>query len=213
MNETKKMTQNDYRRILGENILNLRKKYGLSQTQFADKVGISAQAVSSYEKGLKSPTSDVIVSIANAFNVSSDHLYGIEKETGIGLDKPITDNVEAIKMLMRLYDFYGSDMHLGTHNVDVNEEFFELNSSYEAEPLEPNIEEREVFYIDSPYLSRYLSDFKKMKVLREQGTIDEELFNNWANSRIENVVKEYDEQKRKEQEALEKAMENGDLPF
>lgn len=188
------MNQTDYRKILGKNILKLRKSLELSQTQFADRIGVTAQAVSSYEKGATSPTLDVAIALSNAFDISIDSLCGTEKETEIGLDKPITDNVEAIKMFMRLYDFYGSDMHLETEYCGMNEE-------------------KEIFYIDSPYFSRYISDFKKMKELKEQGTIDEELFNNWANSRIENVVKEYDEQKRKEQEALEKAMENDDLPF
>lgn len=195
MSANKNIIQVDSRKILGENILNLRKKYGLSQTQFADNIGITAQAVSSYEKGSTSPTLDVAVTISKVFDISIDSLCGTEKETEIGLDKPITDNVEAIKMFMRLYDFYGSDMHLETEYCGMNEE-------------------KEIFYIDSPYFSRYISDFKKMKELKEQGTIDEELFNNWANSRIEKVVREYDEQKRKEQEALKKAMENGDyLPF
>ena len=126
------MNQTDYRKILGKNILKLRKSLGLSQTQFADRIGVTAQAVSSYEKGATSPTLDVAIALSNAFDISIDSLCGTEKETEIGLDKPITDNVEAIKMFMRLYDFYGSDMHLETEYCGMNEE-------------------KEIFYIDSPY--------------------------------------------------------------
>lgn len=188
------MNQTDYRKILGKNILKLRKSLGLSQTQFADRIGVTAQAVSSYEKGATSPTLDVAIALSNAFDISIDSLCGTEKETEIGLDKPITDNVEAIKMFMRLYDFYGSDMHLETEYRGMNEE-------------------KEIFYIDSPYFSRYISDFKKMKELKEQGTIDEELFNNWANSRIEKVIKDIDKEKEEYEKRNSEILEKGALPF
>ncbi len=200
------MNQTDYRKILGKNILKLRKSLGLSQTQFADRIGVTAQAVSSYEKGATSPTLDVAIALSNAFDISIDSLCGTEKETEIGLDKPITDNVEAIKMFMRLYDFYGSDMHLEFMRLY---DFYGSDMHLETEYCGMN-EEKEIFYIDSPYFSRYISDFKKMKELKEQGTIDEELFNNWANSRIEKVVREHDEQMKKAEELV---IDDDDFPF
>lgn len=214
MTTNKNIINLDFRKLLGQNILKLRKKYNLSQESFGKRIGVTAQSVSSYEKGNGSPTLDVAIEIAKTFDVSLDSLCGNEKETAIGLDQPITNELEALKTLMRLYDYYGSDMRLGTETVNVAQEYFDLNGI--SEPVldeESNIEEREVFYIDSPYVSRYLSDFKKMKQLKEQGTIDEELFNNWANSRIEKVIKDIDKEKEEYEKRNSEILEKGELPF
>ncbi len=63
--------------LFGQRIKQLRKELGLSQRDFAEKTGITASALSSYEKGLKNPSVNVAVNIALAFDVSLDWLCGI----------------------------------------------------------------------------------------------------------------------------------------
>ncbi|MCM1546415.1 MAG: helix-turn-helix domain-containing protein [Clostridiales bacterium] len=63
----------------GERIYNLRKKSGLSQEEFADKLGVSRQAVSKWETGQSVPDSEKAAAIGAFFGVSLDWLInGIE---------------------------------------------------------------------------------------------------------------------------------------
>ena len=58
----------------GERIYNLRKKSGLSQEEFADKLGVSRQAVSKWETGQSVPDSEKAAAIGSFFGVSLDWL-------------------------------------------------------------------------------------------------------------------------------------------
>lgn len=58
----------------GERIYNLRKKSGLSQEEFADKLGVSRQAVSKWETGQSVPDSEKAAAIGAFFGVSLDWL-------------------------------------------------------------------------------------------------------------------------------------------
>lgn len=61
----------------------LRKKLKMTQEQFAEKCGVSRQAVAKWEKGETIPSISVLVKIADTFNVSIDQLIlGINKDVG-----------------------------------------------------------------------------------------------------------------------------------
>ena len=59
----------------------LRKKNGLSQEELADKLGISRQAVSKWERAEASPDTDNLILLAKLYNVSLDELLNSEKAT------------------------------------------------------------------------------------------------------------------------------------
>lgn len=67
--------------IFGERLKQLRTKLKLSQRDFADKIGVTASALSSYEKGQKNPSVGVVTNIAAQFHVSLDWLCGISRES------------------------------------------------------------------------------------------------------------------------------------
>lgn len=60
----------------GDRISFLRKLKGLTQAQLAEKLGISAQAVSKWESGLSCPDIMMLVPLADIFDVSTDTLLG-----------------------------------------------------------------------------------------------------------------------------------------
>ncbi len=64
----------------GEKLKALRQEAGLTQKQLADKLGVTKSTVSYYELTLRYPSTDVIVSLAEAFHVSTDYLLGVEKK-------------------------------------------------------------------------------------------------------------------------------------
>ncbi|WP_338631774.1 XRE family transcriptional regulator [Clostridium baratii] len=59
---------------ISENLYLLRKKFNLSQSDLANKLNISRQALSNYENGTRTPTIDLIIEIAKIFNCSLDEL-------------------------------------------------------------------------------------------------------------------------------------------
>ena len=66
---------------LGENIRENRRRMGLTQEQLADRLGVSFQSVSRWEKGTTYPDMEKLPEIARLFEVSTDALFGYgEKE-------------------------------------------------------------------------------------------------------------------------------------
>ncbi len=71
---------------LGERIKALRLRDGRTQEALAGELGVTAQAVSRWEKGICYPDMELIPSIANCFGVSIDELFGYENERSKKVD-------------------------------------------------------------------------------------------------------------------------------
>ncbi|MBR2744909.1 MAG: helix-turn-helix domain-containing protein [Clostridia bacterium] len=54
----------------------LREELGLSQSEFANKIGLTQQSISLYEKEDRKPSQDVLEALADFFHVSIDYLLG-----------------------------------------------------------------------------------------------------------------------------------------
>ena len=74
---------------MGDKIKNLREKAGMSQTELADKLGLSKSVISAYEKGVRNPSFKVLPLLAETFNVSE--LYFFEK--GEWQNQPVTVDI------------------------------------------------------------------------------------------------------------------------
>ncbi len=66
---------------LGEKIKDLRKKTNISQEQLAEKLGVSRQAVTKWERDLGLPDIENLKAIATLFNISIDELLDYKKQT------------------------------------------------------------------------------------------------------------------------------------
>ena len=64
---------------LGKRITVHRKRLGLTQDQLADKLGITAQAVSKWENDLSCPDISILPKLADIFGISIDELLGREQ--------------------------------------------------------------------------------------------------------------------------------------
>ena len=63
-------------KIFQERLRLLRSEKGVSQKQVAENLGITEVGYQNYEVGRRKPNFDVIPSIADFFNVSTDYLLG-----------------------------------------------------------------------------------------------------------------------------------------
>lgn len=68
----------EQKETLGKRIARLRKEKGLTQEQLAEKVGVSAQAVSKWENDVSCPDITLLPLLADLFDVSVDELLGVK---------------------------------------------------------------------------------------------------------------------------------------
>lgn len=97
---------------LGEHMMLLRKKKGISQADLGKQIGTSGDVIGRYERGDITPSIDVVAKLADALEVSIDFLVG---KTNIVLDKKTIDRLEDISKLpdeKRSYIFDLIDMCL-----------------------------------------------------------------------------------------------------
>ena len=75
---------------IANRIVNLRKANNLSQEALAEKLGISRQAVSKWERAEASPDTDNLILLARLYGVSLDELLKTEDEIPMP-EKPVTE--------------------------------------------------------------------------------------------------------------------------
>ncbi|EGD37506.1 XRE family transcriptional regulator [Streptococcus sanguinis SK150] len=78
----------------GERLKILRKQVKLTQSQIAEKLDISQQAYASWERGVKKPTQENLIKIAQILNVTVDYLVGNSEEQ--------SDEFDNIELLFRM---------------------------------------------------------------------------------------------------------------
>lgn len=61
--------------IISKNISSLRKMNKMTQSELADKLNYTEQAISKWERGLSLPDAVMLLTIANLFNVSIEYMY------------------------------------------------------------------------------------------------------------------------------------------
>lgn len=61
---------------LSDRLKGLRDKYGLSQKQVAERLGVSPSIVSGYETGERTPSTEVLLALSRLYHVSTDYLLG-----------------------------------------------------------------------------------------------------------------------------------------
>lgn len=61
---------------LPERLVGLRKINGITQKQLADALSLSEVGIQNYESGRRKPAFDILLALADYFNVSLDYLVG-----------------------------------------------------------------------------------------------------------------------------------------
>ncbi|MCI9381308.1 MAG: helix-turn-helix transcriptional regulator [Dorea sp.] len=62
--------------MLGEKLVTIRKKYGYSQQELADRLSVTRQTISNWECGQGAPALDKAIELARIYQVSLDDLVG-----------------------------------------------------------------------------------------------------------------------------------------
>lgn len=70
----------DLKKIFAARLAATREQRQVSQRQLAFRVGVSPRAVGQYEQGENLPSVEVLVALARALEVSTDHLLGLSDD-------------------------------------------------------------------------------------------------------------------------------------
>lgn len=82
---------------IANRLVKLRKKHGLSQEELADRLGISRQAVSKWERAESSPDTDNLICLAKLYGVSLDELLDCDSDIDDIADEKRRDKEEKKK--------------------------------------------------------------------------------------------------------------------
>lgn len=113
---------------IGERLIEVRKSAGLNQTEFSKRLGLSKQTISNYETGARQPGLDVILNIADIFNISTDYLLGRSDIKNIDkksleeiLSQKIETSNESIRQIMPLFNQFLNILKLSNSNNTIKE--------------------------------------------------------------------------------------------
>ncbi|AYB39712.1 helix-turn-helix domain-containing protein [Brevibacillus laterosporus] len=87
---------------LGEKLKSLREQKGWTQAQVANKLGVSSQVISNYERDYRSPDKEMLPLISNVFGCSLDWLLGATAREQIKSESEENLVVEKLKNRYRL---------------------------------------------------------------------------------------------------------------
>ena len=85
----------------GNVLKTLRLRENMTQTQLAQKLGLTKSVVSAYETGLRLPSYDILINIAKIYNVSTDYLLGLEHKQEIDLSGLSQEEIAALLNLIK----------------------------------------------------------------------------------------------------------------
>jgi len=88
---------------IANRLVELRKKNGYSQEELAEKLGLSRQAVSKWERAESSPDTDNLICLAKLYNVSLDELLNSD-ETIDEIAENVKEKKENNKVIISLCD-------------------------------------------------------------------------------------------------------------
>jgi len=84
----------------GDKLKRLRKEKRLTQSQLANRIGITKSVVSAYESASRYPSYTTLIKIAIVFGVSTDYLLGLEKGPAIDISGLSDGDAAAIMKLV-----------------------------------------------------------------------------------------------------------------
>ena len=86
---------------MGKRISELRRRKNLTQDQFAEAMGVSAQAVSKWENDISCPDISLLPTMADYFGVTVDRLLRGETEDPVRL-VPVAERKDISQMVLRI---------------------------------------------------------------------------------------------------------------
>lgn len=89
---------------IAKNIKSLREAQNMTQSELADRVGVTGATISTYEVGTRMPSYEVLISLARIFRVSTDSLLGFGSKDMIDVSKLTASQRNTVQEIIELYE-------------------------------------------------------------------------------------------------------------
>lgn len=169
---------------IGNRIKELRTSKNLTQEDIAKMVKVSKATISNYEKGKVSPPIELLIKLAERYDVSIDWLCGLSNEE-----------------IPRLMSYGDAFFRL----VEIDKV---IGFSVEDVTFFSNLRGTAVLF--DATLTKALEEYQEMVNLRDNNTISEHLFNLWISDKVQQLDKQYrllSNQTLKNQKKMDKDLE------
>ena len=85
----------------GNRLKNLRLRKHMTQSDLAERLGVTKSVISAYETGLRMPSYDILIKISRIFRVTTDYLLGLESKQEIDVSGLTEDEIHALTNLAK----------------------------------------------------------------------------------------------------------------
>ena len=172
MPKTKREVNNDFI-TFSKRLRELRESLNMTQKEFADYVGFTQ---ATYENSLKRPSLDIVMRIASNCKISIDWLCGFSNVKSYTNKKNTYS--DAIRAIIQLASMVEMDAAI----VKVEEEVINPDNGYPELALNNHFG----LYSKDSMLDIFFDEWIKIKHLHDDKTIDDELYNLWAEKTCSN---------------------------
>lgn len=151
--------------VFSERLKSLRLELNMTQKEFAEKIGVTAAALSAYENNQKNPSIAVAKRISEKFNISLDWLCGLNEQKN--KDNKILTYADMFRLIIKLCD---TDSFFGDWSIEY------------IEDKDPFLNETEIYASLRNYdetIVLFFKDWQQMHSLYKANTIDKHLYNLW----------------------------------
>lgn len=104
---------------IGEKIYALRKELGLSQKDFAEKVGTSQSAINYWENGKRQPRLEQIQKIVSALNIPLHEFLDISQLGDFAYAALENNNIELAELLYKLTDLKFNEKYSKREQIEI----------------------------------------------------------------------------------------------
>ena len=171
--------------IFAQRMRETRINKGLKQKELADKVSVTPQTISAYEKAGpdgkgKNPTLENAIAIAKVLDVSLDWLCGVEKDEAVSEYKTFGDIVKAIVDI--------SDVT----KVEVKEHIEKVSffDEYEKEFKERE-ETHPAIIFENDMIEKFVKEWEQIRGLWNAKTIPDRLYRLWLDDKYKELSEDY----------------------
>ena len=106
---------------IADRLIQLRKKNGYSQEELADKLGLSRQAVSKWERAEASPDTDNLICLAKLYGVSLDELLSTDEDIDTIVKEQVKDKEEPEKEGKAQEEEQKDEVHVGFKGIHIKD--------------------------------------------------------------------------------------------
>lgn len=149
--------------IFAAKIKELREQLKMTQKEFSNYIGIRQQTLSGYERGVMKPPLDVAKNIAEKCNISLDWLCGINVDKN---ELKIKTYSDLFSLIIKIADTHSLLWHVDSEHCGNGLPLASLYS-YDYE------------------IARFFNEWKQLRTLYTNKTIDEHLYILWLKDKLE----------------------------